>query len=73
MPHPSALYPAPVGSVDLNARFVHWKPVPQQGRPVIRIEPDGFIHALAPGEARVEARFGHTTASLHVIVRATQQ
>jgi pimeloyl-ACP methyl ester carboxylesterase len=73
MPHPSAQYPAPVGDVDLNARFVRWQLVPQKGAPAIHIAPNGFIHAQHPGEARVVARFGHTTALLRVIVHATEQ
>ncbi|HEX4079087.1 MAG TPA: hypothetical protein VHX61_09470 [Rhizomicrobium sp.] len=73
MPQPSALYPPPVGEVDLNGRFVDWRRVPQQGAPVITVDRDGLIHALRPGEARVEARFGAATATLRVIVRATQQ
>jgi triacylglycerol esterase/lipase EstA (alpha/beta hydrolase family) len=73
MAHPSALYPAPVGKVDLNARFVRWQLVPQPGTPVIRIERSGFIHALHPGEARVVAHFGSSAATLRILVRATQQ
>ncbi|HEX3430968.1 MAG TPA: hypothetical protein VHT03_08780 [Rhizomicrobium sp.] len=73
IPHPSAIYPAPVGAVDLNARLVHWQVVPEAGAPVIEIEHGGLIHALRPGEARVEARFGSATATLRVRVRATQQ
>ncbi|HEY2446903.1 MAG TPA: hypothetical protein VGI20_14300 [Rhizomicrobium sp.] len=73
VPHPSALYPPPVGPLDLNARFVTWRLLPQPGAPVIRIDPNGFIHALAPGETKVQARFGSDTANLRVIVRATQE
>lgn len=73
MPHPSALYPEPVGNVDLNGRFVRWQLIPQQGAPVIRVEPNGLVHALRPGEARVTAHFGSSTATLRVLVRATQQ
>lgn len=73
MPHPSARYPAPVGWLDLNARFVTWTLVPQPGAPAIRIDPNGLIHALAPGDASVEAQFGSVAARLHVIVRETQQ
>lgn len=71
MPHPSAVYPAPVGTVDLNARFVRWKLL--SGAGVIDIARTGFIHALEPGDASVQARFGSSSASLHVIVRATQE
>jgi hypothetical protein len=73
MPHPAALYPAPVGWLDLNARFVTWTLVPQAGAQPIRIDPNGLVHAIAPGEASVEARFGSTTARLHILVRDTQQ
>ena len=73
VPHPSAHYPAPVGDIDLNARFVHWQLAPQEGAPVIRIEPNGHIHALRPGKADVVAHFGSATATLRVLVRATQQ
>ncbi len=73
MPHPSARYPAPVGWLDLNARFVTWRLVPQPGTPVIHVDSNGVIHALAPGEANVEAQFGTASAGLRVIVRPTQQ
>lgn len=73
MPQPSALYPPPVGEVDLSARLVDWRLVPQEGAPVIGVARDGVIYALRPGEARVEARFGGATATLRVIVRAMQQ
>ncbi len=73
MPQASALYPAPIGKVDLNARFVDWRLVPQQGAAVIRVDHNGLIHALHPGEAGVEARFGTSSAAVRVIVRATQQ
>jgi hypothetical protein len=73
MPHPSAIYPAPVGQVDLNARFVRWQAAPQQGTQVIRVARNGWIEALRPGEAEVAAHFGTATARLRVIVRATQQ
>jgi hypothetical protein len=73
VPHPSAHYSAPVGNIDLNARFVHWQLVPQDGAPVIRIEPNGLIHALRPGKAHAVAHFGSSTATLGVLVRATQQ
>ena len=73
MPQPSALYPQPVGRIDLNARFVKWRLVPGAGAQVIRVDRDGSIDALRPGEARVEARFGAALATLRVIVRATQQ
>lgn len=71
MPHPAALFSPPVGWIDLNARFVGWKPL--AGPSVLRVERNGFLHALAPGEARVEARFGSATATLRIVVRAIQQ
>jgi triacylglycerol esterase/lipase EstA (alpha/beta hydrolase family) len=73
MAHPTALYPAPVGRVDLDSRFVRWQLVPQDGAPVIAVAPDGVIRALRPGEARVMAQFGSSRALLRVLVRATQQ
>ena len=73
VPHPIALYPAPVGRIDLNARSVVWRTVPQAGPPVIRVDRQGLVKAIHPGEASVEARFGNVTAILRVIVRATQQ
>ena len=73
MPHPSATWPAPVGTIDLNARFVSWKLFPQQGPAVIRVDRNGYIHAVEPGEARVQAHFGGAKATLRVLVRATQQ
>jgi len=73
MPHPEARYPAPVGKVYLNSRFVTWRLVPQTGQAVVRVEPSGVIQALAPGEAEVAAQFGSTSDRLKVIVRPTQQ
>ena len=73
MPQPFALYPPPVGEVDVNARFVDWRLVPQEGVPVIRIARNGALRALRPGQAWVEARFGAAMATLRVLVRATQQ
>ncbi|HWY14540.1 MAG TPA: alpha/beta fold hydrolase [Rhizomicrobium sp.] len=73
MPHPAVLYAAPIGWLDLNARFVTWTLVPQPGAPTIRVDPNGLIHALAPGDASAEAHFGSATADLRVIVRQTQQ
>ena len=73
MPQPSAVYPAPVGRIDLDTRLIDWRLVPQPGAPVIRIDRDGQIQALRPGEARVEARYGKAMAILRVIVRATLQ
>jgi hypothetical protein len=73
MPHPFAVYPAPVGRVDLNAAFVTYRLVPQRGTPVVAVQKNGLMQALAPGQATVEASFGSVTASLNVIVRASQQ
>jgi pimeloyl-ACP methyl ester carboxylesterase len=73
MPHPFALYPAPVGRVDLNAAFVTYRLVPQRGTLVVAVQKNGLMQALAPGRATVEAQFGSAAASLNVIVRASQQ
>ncbi|HLY05015.1 MAG TPA: alpha/beta fold hydrolase [Rhizomicrobium sp.] len=73
MPHPSTDYAAPVGSIDLPARFVRWQSVPQEGAPVVRVESNGVIHALRAGQAHVVAHFGSSTATLRILVRATQQ
>ncbi|HEX4159843.1 MAG TPA: alpha/beta fold hydrolase [Rhizomicrobium sp.] len=71
-PQPTAVYPAPVGQLALNPRFVEWL-APQPGAPVIHVDRNGLIQALRPGEARIEARFGRATAVLRVIVRTAQQ
>jgi pimeloyl-ACP methyl ester carboxylesterase len=73
MPHPLAVYPAPVGRVYLNARFVTYRLVAGQGKPVIALQPSGLMRALAPGETLVEAHYGTSVSRLHVIVRAKQQ
>jgi hypothetical protein len=44
--------------------------VSHSAKPVIDIAPNGLIHALAPGQADIEARFGAVTDRVHVIVRA---
>ncbi|HEY1836299.1 MAG TPA: hypothetical protein VGG36_01475, partial [Rhizomicrobium sp.] len=73
MPQATALYPSPVGQLALSPRFVKWRVVPGQGAPVIAVVRNGLIHARRPGEGQIEARFGGATATLRVIVRATQQ
>ncbi len=67
MPHPSATYPLPVGTIDLNGRFVRYTLV--SGGGAIRLQPNGAMQALAPGEATVEAHFAGASDRLHVIVR----
>ena len=57
MPQPSADYPAPVGRLDLNSRFVDWRLIPQPGAPIIRVDRDGLIHALRPGESPRRSSF----------------
>ena len=73
MPHPAAVYPAPVGRVYLDARFVTYRLVPGKGKPVIAVQPSGLMQALAPGEALVDAHYGTSVNRLRVIVRAKQQ
>jgi hypothetical protein len=73
MPHPFAVYPAPASRVDLNAAFVSWRVLPQAGAPVVAVQGNGLMRALAPGQATAEARFGSATATLRVIVKASQQ
>jgi pimeloyl-ACP methyl ester carboxylesterase len=73
MPHPFAIYPAPVGRVDLDATFVTWRLLPQKGAPVVALQSNGLMQALAPAVATAEAHFGASVARLHIIVRATQQ
>ncbi len=73
MPHPMAVYPAPVGRVYLNSRFVTYRRVSGRGKPVVSVQPDGLMRALTPGEALVEAHFGSSVDRLRVIVRSRQQ
>lgn len=73
MPHPFAVYSSPAGRVDLNSRFVRYRVLAQPGKPVVEVAHNGLMRALAPGEATVEAQFGSATATLRVIVRASQQ
>jgi len=73
MPHPLAVYPAPVGRLYLNARFVTYRLVAGQGKPVIALQPSGLMRGLAPGEALVDAHYGASVNRLRVIVRAKQQ
>ena len=74
MAHPFAVYPAPVGRVDLNPGFVRWTLLPQKGgAPAVSVDGNGFMHAVRPGSAMAEARFGSSVARLRVLVRASQQ
>ncbi len=73
MPHPFAIYPAPVGRVDLDATFVTWRLLTHQGNAVVSLQQNGLLQALAPGKAIAEAQFGASVARLRIIVRATQQ
>jgi triacylglycerol esterase/lipase EstA (alpha/beta hydrolase family) len=73
MPHPLAIYAAPVGRVYLNSRFVTYSLLHPRGTRAIALQPNGSMRALAPGEAMVEAHFGSSVDRLRVIVRATQQ
>ena len=73
MPHPQARYPSPVGKLYLNSRFVTYRLIPETGQAVIRVEPNGLIHAVASGKASVEVRFGSASDLLKVVVRASQQ
>lgn len=69
-PEPYALYPGLDRRVWLASPFVTYRLVTHAAKPVIDIQPNGLIHALAPGEADIEARFGTLTDRVHVIVRA---
>ncbi len=72
-PEPYAIYPGIDGRVWLAYPAVTYRLVSHAAKPVIDIKPNGLIHALAPGEADIEARFGTVTDRVHVIVRATQR
>ena len=72
-PEPYAIYPGIDGRVWLAYPVVTYRLVSHAAKPVIDIKPNGLIHALAPGEADIEARFGTVTDRVHVIVRATQR
>jgi len=73
MPHPFAVYAAPVGRVDLNSRFVRYRVIAQPEKPVVEVARNGLMRALAPGEATVGAQFGSATATVRVLVRTSQQ
>ncbi|HEY5047193.1 MAG TPA: hypothetical protein VII49_04120 [Rhizomicrobium sp.] len=73
MAHPFAIYPAPVGEVDLDSTFVSWRLLPQKGAPVVTLQPNGLLRARAPGVAVAEAHFGASVDRLRIVVRATQQ
>jgi hypothetical protein len=62
-----------VGRLYLNARFVTYRLVAGQGKPVIALQPSGLMRGLAPGEALVDAHYGASVNRLRVIVRAKQQ
>jgi hypothetical protein len=72
-PRPHATYAAPVGDVALNADSVHYRVLPGEGAPVVRVTADGRLVALRPGHADVEGRFGSVVSRFAVIVRATNQ
>jgi hypothetical protein len=72
-PRPLATYAAPVGEVALNADFVHYRVLPGDGAPVVRVTQDGRLKALKPGRAQVEGQLGSATGRFDVIVRATNQ
>lgn len=69
-PEPYAIYPGLESRVWLTYPFVTYRLVSHTAKPVIDIKPNGLVHALAPGEADIEARFGAVTDRVHVIVRA---
>ena len=73
MAHPYADYPAPVGRIWLDSTFVSWRLLPQRGAPAVSLDRDGLMHALSPGEAVAEARFGSEVDRVHILVRAAQQ
>ncbi|MGD0191846.1 MAG: hypothetical protein ABSD74_13990, partial [Rhizomicrobium sp.] len=73
MAHPFAVYPGPVGKIYLNAAFVTWRLVPQNGNPAVTLDRDGLLRAISPGTATVEAHYGASVDQLRVIVRAHQQ
>jgi pimeloyl-ACP methyl ester carboxylesterase len=72
-PEPYAIYPGLDRRVWLTYPFVTYRLVSHAAKPVIDIKPNGLIHALAPGDAEIEARFGALTDRVHVIVRAAQR
>jgi hypothetical protein len=72
-PEPYAIYSGLTDRIWLTYPFVTYRLISHAAKPVIDIEPNGLIHALAPGEADIEARFGALTDRVHVIVRAGQQ
>ncbi len=73
MAHPFAVYPPPVGRIYLNSTFVNWRLLPQKGRPVVTLERNGLLRAVAPGEAVAQAQFGSSLDRVRIIVRAKQQ
>jgi pimeloyl-ACP methyl ester carboxylesterase len=72
-PEPYAIYPGLSGRIWLAYPFVTYRLVSHAAKPVIDIKPNGLVHALVPGEADIEARFGAATDRVHVIVRAGQR
>jgi len=72
-PEPYATYSGLEGRIWLKYPFVTYRLVSHAAKPVIDIKPNGLVHALAPGEADIEARFGALTDRVHVIVRAEAQ
>jgi pimeloyl-ACP methyl ester carboxylesterase len=72
-PEPYAMYPGLADRVWLKYPFVTYRLASHAAKPVIDIAPNGLIHAIAPGEADIEARFGAVTDRVHVIVRVSQR
>ncbi len=70
---PYAIYPAPVGRVFLNSDSVKCDVPRIHGISPIYVAPDGMLHGLKQGGARIECRFGALRDNVRVIVRTTNQ
>jgi hypothetical protein len=74
---PEATYGGIDGKVDLDPspgyNFVSYTVLPGNPDPGITVQPNGFIRAVRPGEATIEAHFGTALDQLHVIVQETMR
>jgi hypothetical protein len=69
---PEATYSGIEGKLDLDpspgCNFVSYTVIPGQDDPGITVQPNGFLRAVRPGEATVEAHFGPAVDRVHFII-----
>jgi hypothetical protein len=70
--HPEAIYPALKDKIDLDPSpgysFVTYTVLPGNDDPGITVQPNGYVYAVRPGEATIEAHFGAVVDRVKIIV-----